>query len=161
MKAVALAFVLSLASLQLSAQLVKKPSCGTLSVDWLDGTVNGVRPDYNQARIKENLPCFESSEDESQSSTCGGIVKFKEDIRFYPSRDYAEIGEKFRGKQSFPLLNARKGTLFKFLGKPLLTDANWEAYQTAYGILIVYYKAGLVKMVRFSTKTADLIQLCE
>lgn len=144
-----------------NAQLKAKTSCGTLSIDWLGGTVNGIRPDFTLARIKEKLPCFSTVEEENAGGKCGGKVEFKEDIRFFTSRDYAEVGEKFKGKQSFPLLGAKRGSLYKYLGNPQLKDPEWDAFQTAYGIIVLYYKGGVVKKVRFSTKSVDTIQLCE
>jgi hypothetical protein len=46
-------------------------------------------------------------------------------------------------------MGASRTSLFKWLGNPKLKDASWDAFQTKYGILILYYnKAG--KLIRFN-----------
>jgi hypothetical protein len=73
-----------------------------------------------------------------------------------------EITEGFKGKLSVPLLGAARGSLFKTLGNPKMKDAAWDAYQTNYGTLILYYnKANKVRMIQFSTNSTDNIKLCE
>jgi hypothetical protein len=52
--------------------------------------------------------------------------------------------------------------LFNYLGNPKVKDTNWEAFQTAYGILVLHYNtAGKVYKFQFSTKTAETLSLCE
>lgn len=144
-------------------QLKARVPCATFTVDWIKGTVNNVSPDVTQARIKELLPCFSSVEEEAAVTKCGGKLEYKDkDVRFFTKRDYVEIGPRFKGKQSFPLLGVKKNTLFKRLGNPQLKDPEWEAYQTAYGCLVVYFtKAGIINKVRFSTNGTGTLQLCE
>jgi hypothetical protein len=63
---------------------------------------------------------------------------------------------------TLPLLGAKKGSLFNYLGNPKLKDGNWEAYQTNYGLLIVYYSnTSTVNKIQFSTRTAETISLCQ
>ena len=70
--------------------------------------------------------------------------------------------EKFKGKLSIPILGAKKGSLFKWLGNPKIKEANWEAYQVQYGTLVLHYNsAGKVSKFQFSTKTSDYMSLCE
>jgi hypothetical protein len=144
------------------AQLKTTSTCNTFVVDILDGKVNDVRPDFNNARIKTKLPCFTSEEAEG-SAKCGGLVSYKDrDIYFYTGRDYVQIGPNFKGKLSMPLLGASRNGLFKWLGNPKLKDTGWDAFETQYGCLILYYTpAGKVRMIRFSTKTTDQINLCD
>ncbi|MGB8195211.1 MAG: hypothetical protein WCF67_24960 [Chitinophagaceae bacterium] len=113
--------------------------------------------------VRNKFPCFSQTEDESNSAKCGGGVFYKDkDISFYTARDYVEIGPKFKGKLSIPLFGTKRNSLFRTLGNPKLKDANWDAYQTNYGLLILYYDAaGKVKLVKFSTQSAETIQLCE
>ena len=159
--------LLSLSLLWLSAssmaQLKVTASCAAIVVDILDGKVNGIRPDITANELKERLPCFTSSEDESGSAKCGGGVYYKDkDLYFYTQRDYVEIGEKFQGKLSIPLIGASRSTLFKWLGNPKLKDTNWDAYQMNYGTLVLHYSpAGKVKLIQFSTKSSDELSLCE
>ncbi len=145
-----------------AAQLVAKPKCGEFTVDILDGIVNGLRPNVNIEEIKKNLPCFTSTEDENSTSKCGGGVFYKDrDIYFYTGRDYIQIGEKFKGKLSIPLMGAKRGSLFSKLGNPKIKDTNWDAYQTQYGTLVLYYNAaGKVNKIQFSTLPSDSMNPC-
>jgi hypothetical protein len=145
------------------AQLKPKDDCGEFYIDILDGKINKVRPDFTIEQIKKELPCFSSAEDESATAKCGGGVYFKDrDVTIYTQRDYVEVGEKFKGKLSIPLIGAKKGSLFNYLGNPKVKDTNWEAFQTAYGILVLHYNAaGKVYKFQFSTKTAETLSLCE
>ena len=144
-----------------SAQLKVRPMCTDFVVDVLDGKINGVHPDFNPAQIKTKLPCFSS--EEPATSKCGGAIYFKDrDVVFFTGREYVEIGPKFKGKLSLPLMGGKRGTFFKLLGNPKLKDKDWDAFDTQYGCLILYYNsASKVRMIRFSTKTTDEINLCE
>ena len=144
-------------------QLKAKPSCGIFSVDILNGNVNNMKPDVSAAEIKEKLPCFTSSEEDGSSAKCGGGVFYKDrDIYFYTQRDYVEIGEKFTGKLSIPLMGQSRKNLFQFLGNPKIKDDNWDAFEMAYGTLVLHYNpAGKVKLIQFSTKGVDTLSLCE
>lgn len=82
-------------------------------------------------------------------------------IRFYTQRDYIVITNKCKGKFTAPVLGVKKASMFSRFGNPKLKDSNWEAYQMAYGIMIVYYNAaGVANKVIISTKTTDDINLC-
>jgi hypothetical protein len=139
------------------------PICPELNVDILGGRVNDLRSTSTVGQIKEKLPCFTSAEDESATAKCGGGVFFKDkDIYFYTARDYVEIGPKFKGKLSIPLMGAARNGTFKWLGNPKIKDVNWDAFQTQYGILILYYsKASKVNKIQFSVLGTDAIKLCE
>lgn len=145
-----------------NAQLKTTPFCNPIYVDILDGKVNGVEPDFTQGRIKQILPCFSSEEAENSNTRCGGAVFYKDkDVSFYTGRDYIEIGPRFKGKLSIPLMGASRNGLFKWLGHPKIKDVNWDAYQTQYGILILYYRTGKVYKIQFSKKSTETIKLCE
>lgn len=146
-----------------AAQLKTRSYCSTFTVDILDGHVNGVHADFHPDKIKEKLPCFTSAENEGSASACGGGVFYKDrDIYFYTQRDYIEIREKFKGKLSLPLMGAKRGSLYKMLGHPKIKDPGWEAYQTQYGCIVLYFnKAGIVKKIQFSTKGTEALQLCQ
>jgi hypothetical protein len=145
------------------AQLKVTKVCPALTVDLLDGRINELRITDNNTQIKEKLPCFTSEAPESASSQCGGGVFYKDrDIFFYTGRDYVEIGPKFKGKLSLPLMGATRSSLFKWLGHPKIKDVNWDAFTTAYGIMILYYtKANKVNKIQVSTQTTESINLCE
>jgi len=147
--------------LSANAQLKTKPICSDFVVDVLDGKVNGVHPDFNAALIKTRLPCFTT--EEPATSKCGGAIYYKDrDVVFFTGKEYVEIGPKFKGKLSLPLMGGKRGSFFKMLGNPKLKDPNWDAYDTQYGCLILYYNsASKVRMIRFSTKATDQINLCE
>lgn len=143
-------------------QLKTTTACPAFIVDVLDGKVNELPANSTNGEIKGKFPCFTGAEDENASSKCGGLVAYKDkDIYFYTGRDYVEIGEKFKGKLSLPLMGAARTGLFKMLGHPKIKDANWDAFQTAYGTLILYYRAGKVVKLQFSTQSTDAIKLCE
>jgi hypothetical protein len=163
MKNLLILLFLVIISVTLNAQLKTTPICNPFEVDILSGRVNGVPPDFTINQIKEKLPCATSTEPEDATSKCGGGVFYSDkDIYFYTGRDYVEIKEKFKGKLSIPLMGASRTALFKWLGHPKIKDVNWDAFQTAYGILILYYnKANKINRILFSKKTAATLTLCE
>lgn len=149
-------------AIPVSAQLTPKTACPDFVVDILDGTVNGLKTNVNLEEFKVKLPCFSSTEEETSSSKCGGGAFYKDrDLYFYSGRDYVEIREKFKGKMSIPLMGAKRGSLFKYLGNPKLKDTSWDAFQTQYGTLVLHYNsAGKVNKVQFSTKSSETLSLC-
>jgi len=163
MKALISCVMLLLAAVIVNAQLKTTPVCPSFIVDILDGKVNGVEPDFTPGRIKQTLPCFTSEETENSTSACGGGVFYKDkDLYFYTGRDYVEIREKFKGKLSIPLMGANRNSLFKWLGLPKIKDVNWDAFQTQYGILVLYYnKANKINRIIFSKKSAETLTLCQ
>jgi hypothetical protein len=155
MKKIVIALTVLIGLLPAHAQLKTTPVCPAFSVDILAGKINDLKPNSTGGQIKKFFPCFTSAEDEGTTSRCGGIY-------FYTGRDYVEIGEKFKGKLSLPLMGAARNGLFKSLGHPKIKDVNWDAFQTAYGTLVIYYnKAGKVNKLQFSTLSSELMTLCE
>ncbi|MEP6594421.1 MAG: hypothetical protein ABJA71_00680 [Ginsengibacter sp.] len=147
-----------------TAQLKTTPKCPDIVIDILDGVVNKtLLPTSTVGQIKLNLPCFTSFEEEGTSAKCGGGVFYKDkDVYFYTTRNYVEIGPAFKGTLTIPLLGAARDGLFKWLGNPSIKDVKWDAFQTSYGILILYYNAAAkVNKIQFSTKSASSIKLCE
>ena len=146
-----------------SAQLKTTPVCPAFTVNILRGTVNGVEPDYSPGQIKQVFPCFTSEETETSTSACGGGLFYKDkDIYFYTGRDYIEIREKFKGTISLPLMGANRNSLFKWLGNPKIKDVSWDAFQTAYGTLVLHYnKANKINLIQFSKKSSETLSLCE
>jgi hypothetical protein len=148
------------------AQLKAKAKCPDFYVDVLDGMVNGLKPSNTQTEIKEKFPCFTSAEEESAEAKCGGGVFFKDkDIYFYTKRKYVEVGPKFAGRTSMPILGTKRGSLFTRLGNPKVKDDLWEAYETQYGTLVLHFDVagpnGKVKYFQFSTLSTDELNLCE
>ncbi len=157
---------MSFASLSM-AQLKAKSKCPDIYIDILTGTVNNdIKPNNTQDEIKAKFPCFTSAVDETPDAKCGGGIFFKDkDIYFYTKRDYIEVGPKFLGKMSIPLLGSRRNSLFKFLGNPKVKDDLWDGFDMQYGTLVLHYDvagaAGKVKLIQFSTLTTDNLNLCE
>lgn len=150
-------------NVSLRAQLKTTAVCPPFNVDILDGRVNDLRSTSTVGQIKAAFPCFTSAEEESATAKCGGGVFYKDkDIYFYTARDYVEIGPNFKGKLSIPLMGAARGGLFKWLGNPKIKDVTWDAFETQYGILIVYYsKANKVNKIQFSVMGTESIKLCQ
>lgn len=145
-----------------TAQLKSSLVCDVY-VDVLAGTVNGAEPDYLPAQVKKILPCFTLEEPESNGSACGGVIHYKDnDLYFYTSKDYVEIKQNFKGKLSIPLMNMPRATTFASLGNPKLKDVNWDAFQTQYGSLILYYDGGgKVNKIQFSSRSIEILNICE
>ncbi len=163
MKTIFLSLGIFLLSTFASAQLKTEVKCPVMNVDLLNGNINHIIiPTSNIAQIKKNLRCF-SSFDEDIKAKCGSTVFYKDqDIYFFVSRNYIEIGPHFKGVLSVPLLGASRDKLFNLLGAPQLKERNWDAFQTSYGILILYYnKENKVDKIQFSTKSTSTIQLCD
>lgn len=161
-----LVFIVSIFSHSLlEAQLKASADCGSflLTVDLLDGKVNGMRPNITFAELKSKLSCSTSIEEEGTAAKCGAGVFYKDrDLYFYTDRDYVEIGEKFKGKLSVQIMGVARNGLFNLLGTPKLKDANWDAYQTSYGVMVVHFnKAGKANKIQFSTRGTDVLSLCE
>ena len=163
-KTILVTLIISTSSAVASAQLNTTPKCKEINVDLLDGIINKtLLPTSTVGQIKLNLPCFTGFEEEGTSAKCGAGVFYKDkDIYFYTSRDYIEIGPAFKGKLSLPLIGAPRNGLFKLLGSPKIKDVKWDAFQTAYGVLILYYNsASRVNKIQFSRMSVNTIQLCE
>lgn len=144
------------------AQLKTTPLCPTFLVDVLEGTVNELYPFSTQGEIEKKFPCFTSVVEETNGSTCGAVFYKDKDISFFTERDYIEIGEHFKGKLSVPLIGAGRNSLFRVLGNPNIKDINWDAYQTKYGVLILYFnKAGRINKLQMSNRSAESIRLCD
>jgi hypothetical protein len=158
-----LLFMSSTCLLRAQLKTSTQNQCGVITVDLLDGKVNGVEPDYTSGQIKQKLPCFTSEEAEGSTSKCGGGIFYKDkDIYFYTGRNYVEVREKFKGKLSIPIMGASRNSLFKWLGNPKIKDITWDAFNTSYGTLILYYnKASKVNKIQFSTESTETINLCE
>ena len=165
MKKILFLFLIATTILNVQAQLKTTSVCPPFTVDLLKGKVNSeIMTTSTVNQIKQKFPCFTSAENESDSAKCGGGVFFKDkDIYFYTSRDYIEVGPNFKGSLSIPLMGASRNALFKWLGNPKIKDPNWDAFQTEYGILILYYnsKTSKVNKIQFSVKGSNNIQLCE
>ncbi len=163
MKSLILMACCALFSLKAISQLKTTTVCPTITVDLLAGKVNEMEPDFTQGQIKKALPCFTSEEAESATAKCGGGIYYKDkDLIFFTARNYVEIGPKFKGKLSIPVMGASRSGLFKWLGHPTIKEASWDAFTTAYGILILYYsKANKVVKIQFSSETSATINLCE
>src|ERR1700742_902191 len=133
------AFFMSILSVSMG-QLKAKVKCPDLYVDILNGTVNDIKPNNTQIEIKDKFPCFTSAEDESETAKCGGGIFFKtKDLFFYTKRKYVEVGPKFIGKTSIPMLGTKRGSHFSRFGNPKIKDDLWEAYETQYGTLVLHF----------------------
>jgi hypothetical protein len=163
MKRIILTLFLAAPAIMAMAQLTAKTSCPVFEVDILDGKVNGLKATVANDQVKSKFPCFTSAAEEKDSAKCGTNVFFKDrDLYFYTQRDYVEIGPKFKGKLSIPIMGAPRNTMFRHFGNPKMKDTNWDAFGTSYGIIILTYDAAnKVKKIQFSTQGTSNIQLCD
>lgn len=154
-------FLLLSVAAKAEAQLKTTPVCPVITIDLLEGNVNGIESDFSAAEIKKILPCF-SSED-PETSACGARLNYAtKDLYFFTGKGYIEIREKFKDKLSLPVMGAARSSLFKWLGYPKIKDINWDAFTTKYGILVLHYnKTGRVNLIQFSKKSAESLTLCE
>jgi hypothetical protein len=144
------------------AQLKTTAVCPPFSVDVLEGTVNDLFAYSTIADVQKKFACFTTATPETNGSTCGGVFFNDKDIYFYTERDYIEVGEHYKGNISLPILGASRTGLFNWLGYPTIKDTNWDAYQTKYGLLILYFnKAGKINKLQISNRNAQTIKLCE
>lgn len=156
---------LCLASLSM-AQLKPKTSCPDLTVDILNGTINGLKSNNGAAEFKTSVPCSTGSVEDGSNAKCGGVIYYKDkDVTFYTERKYFEIGPKFKGKMSLHVLGTPRNSLFKYFGNPKVKDVLWDAYETQYGTLVLHYTvagaAGKVRLIQMSTLGTDELSLCE
>lgn len=147
------------------AQLTAKVKCPDFVVDVFDGKVNGLKPNSTNFDIKAKFPCSTSSEEQGTTAKCGTSVSFKDkDIFFYTQRAYIEIGPKFKGKLTVPVMGAKRGSMFQWFGNPKIKDDKWDAYNTSYGTLVLHYDvagaAGKVILIQMSTNSTDVLSLC-
>lgn len=153
--------VISLSSAQ--AQLKATPVCPTFKIDILEGYINEKLDCVSTGgQVQKLFPCFSEVVEETNGSGCGGVFYKDKDIYFYTERDYIEIRDKFKGVLEPALMGVNRTNLFKLLGNPKLKDAAWEAYQTKYGTLVVYFDAGgKINKLQITTKSTDTLKLCE
>jgi hypothetical protein len=142
--------------------LVATPVCPAFVVDVLAGSVNELVPKSAIVEVQTRFPCFSSMIEKDSVNVCAGVFYPDKNINFYTGRQYIEIGEKFKGKLTPALMGASRSSLFSMLGHPKLKDAAWDAYQMAYGTLILYYNAaGKINKIQMCSKKTDAIKLCE
>jgi len=162
MKKTILLLVITACSLATQAQLKTTTVCPGFTVDILEGTFNELNTKSTLGEIKTSFPCFTKLVETATGSDCIGVFYKDRDINFFTERGYIEIGEHFKGKLSLPMMGASRSSLFNWLGFPKIKDVSWDAFQTKYGILILYYnKAGKVNKLQLSSKSTDTIKLCE
>ena len=144
------------------AQLKTTVVCPAFTVNLLEGTVNKeLDCNSTSGEIKKLFPCFTAPEAAAVTS-CSAVSYKDRDIYFFTERNYIEIREKFKGQLVPALLGVSRGSLFSRLGAPKIKDVNWDAYQTKYGIMVLYYnKAGKVDKLQISTKNTETLKLCE
>ncbi len=164
MKTILFVLAIILYTQTLQAQLKTTTAvCPTFSVDVLEGILNNaVTTKSTLGQVKNFFPCFTEVVEQATATKCSGIFYADKGIYFYNDRGYIEVKENFKGKLIPQLMGVARGSLFKLLGSPKMKDAAWDAFQTKYGILILYYnKAGKINKLQLSSKSTDTIKLCE
>jgi len=163
MKNILLIFGGMISMLSASAQLKTTPVCPPLAVDVLAGNVNKLLyPKSTLGEIKKALPCFTEVVEQSTDTKCASVFYTDKDIYFFPERNYIEIRENFKGKLTPAIMGAGRSSMFSLLGNPALKDVNWDAFQTEYGTLVVYYNnTGKINKLQISSKSTSTLKLCE
>lgn len=164
MKIILFALVALVYTQSLQAQLKTTTAiCPTFSVDVLEGILNNaVTTKSTLGQVKNFFPCFTEILEVPTATKCTGIFYADKDIYFYNDKGYIEVKENFKGKLIPQLMGVVRGSLFKTLGYPKMKDVSWDAFQTKYGILILYYnKSNKINKLQMSYKSTDTIKLCE
>jgi len=145
------------------AQLKVTDACPVFTVDVLEGSINRIHPKSTSSEIIKTFPCQTNVEEQIDSAgRCQGVFYKNRGVSFFTGRNYIEVDNSFKGKMNPAIMGAAKGSLFATLGNPKMKDIEWEAYQTKYGTLIVYYnKANKINKIQMTTKSTDNIKLCE
>ena len=154
--------MVSLVTHSASAQLKATVLCPPFTVDLLDGNVNKqIYPKSTLGEIEKMFPCF-TDKVEGDSAHCSRLFYVKNGISFFPERTYIEIHENFKGTLKPALMGAARSSLFSMLGYPKIKDLSWDAFQTEYGTLVLYYnKAGRINKIQFSSRRTEAMKLCE
>lgn len=145
------------------AQLKPTVLCPPFNIDVLKGLLNeGINPASSIGEIKKTFPCYSEITAENTGGKCNGVFYKEKGVYFFTDRNYIEIRSNFKGKLSLPLMGASRNGLFKTLGSPKIKDIGWDAFQTAYGTLVLYYsKAGKINKLQLSNKNTQTLKLCE
>jgi hypothetical protein len=144
------------------SQLKATVRCPVFDVDILEGNVNKVYPRSTTGEIKEMFPCYTDEVKKTDSTACAGVFIKTQGLYFYTDRDYIEIRDTYHGKMEPALMGAARASLFKILGNPKIKDVSWDAYQTKYGTLIVYYNAtGKINKLQICGQGTESIKLCD
>lgn len=145
-----------------SAQLKTTAVCPAFDIDVLEGTVNQLFPYAGIGDVQQKFPCFTTVTPETNGATCGGVFFNDKDVYFFTERDYIEVRENFKGKTSFPILRAKRNSLFTSLGNPAIKDVSYDAYRTKYGLLILYFNAeGIINKFQMTSQNPQTIKLCD
>lgn len=155
-------FILAITFQAANAQLTAKAVCPPFKVDVMDGNINELYPRSAIEEIKKTFPCATDIVEQGSDAKCAGVFFKDKGVSFYSERNYMEIGENFKGKMTPALMGVSRSSLFTLLGRPKLTDTNWEAFQMGYGTLVLYYnKAGKVNKLQISSKSTEALKLCQ
>lgn len=144
------------------SQLKAAVHCPIFDVDLLEGNVNKVDPRSTPGQIKEVFPCYTDEVKKTDSTACAGVFIKDKGLLFYTDRDYIEVRDNYRGKMEPAVMGAARGSLFTILGNPKIKDVGWDAFQTKYGTLIVYYNtSGKINKLQMSSLGTESIKLCD
>ena len=144
-----------------SAQLKVTALCPALTVDALTGQINKLHSRSTPGEIEKTLPCV-TDKIAADSMHCAGIFYKDKGLYFYPERNYFELRDNFKGTIKPALMGAHRSSLFRTLGNPKLKDATWDAFQTQYGTLVLYYNgSGKINKIQISDRSTESLKLCE
>jgi hypothetical protein len=124
--------------------------CEEFRFDLTDGTMNGVKPNLNQAEIKEWIPCFSRSVPDGTEGDCGGGVFYDaHSFAFYTyGYDYVEVKKGFAGPGKDTLFKKNRSEVRKMLGIPVQSEISkaypeMDLFTADYGCIRVEYQNDL------------------
>lgn len=137
--------------------------CSTLKLDLKKGTLNNVKPDASQEKIKKAFTCFTGETEEGSNFNCGGGIFFLDhDFFFYTHRDYIEVRENFNNNDIEPAIMGKFiEDIEEMYGQPALKpEVNIYLYEMPYGTLRIQFYDGFVNKVAIHADKPGEVELC-
>lgn len=89
----------------------RRSNCAPLTLDLAVGTVSGLAPTATPAEVERLLPCF-------STRSADGLVFSDYDLSFHTSRQFIEVGPRFRGSITPVIAWHDAASLTRAFGRP-------------------------------------------
>lgn len=112
-------------------------------------------------RWKKRFPVLRKELEPGDPAKCAGLFYADQGVYLHRTDgNYIEVRDSYKGAITIPF-GTPGASLFSMLGRPKLKDPSWEAYQTEYGTLVMYFDpAGKLNKIQMSTKSTETLKLC-